>query len=426
MKLIRWSAALMLCALGTASFSSPVLAQGATSVEILRQHAYAGTLQRGEQELAARAAAQPSDREAVAALGMARFALAIERLGQSFHRHGLRSTDDFGLGLPVLRLPVPHNPNPEPLSYEELRAIYVRLLADLERARSTLGDVRASDVRIPLDLNAVRLDLNGDGRGGDDETLGAIVQSLGQPAWERRNQQAQDRSQPWNVTFDYADTIGLNGYANLLSAVMEFVLAHDWRDTFHGTGHIFFPRVAGGSGVVQRSQPSRDLGGDSGARVADAIALIHLVRWPVIEPQRMSNVRRHLLNAVALSRANWDAILAETDDENEWLPSPRQRSVAVAAMQVTDETIAAWRRVLDQFEAVLEGRVLLGHWRLAGGIDVRRVFEEPRTFDLVLWITGQGAMPYLRDDARPLTTETWGDWQRAFRGNFLGFALWFN
>lgn len=424
MSLFRWPAALGMIVLVAVPLSAPASAQGAS--DILRRHAYAGTLATGEGELAARSAANPADQEALAALGMARFARAIERLGQSFYRHGLRSSEDLGMGLPVLRFPVPENPNPAPLSYEELREIYTRLLADLAEARATLALVRSDDVRIRLDLNAVRLDLNGDGRGSEDEALGTIVEQLNQPPRVRRSMGRSDVSQPWNVTFDRADMIWLNGYATLISAFTEFALAHDWRDTFLEAGHLFFPRITGGTAVTMRSQPSRDMGGDTGGRVADMVAFVHLLRWPVVEPQRMRSARQHLLTAIRLSRENWAAILAETDDENEWVPGPHQTSNAVPSMQVTHERVAAWRAVLDELESILEGRTLLAHWRLTGGIDVRRVFEEPpQTFDAVLWLTGHAALPYMRDGTTVSQT-TWAEWQRAFGGNFLGFALWFN
>src|SRR5262245_41657523 len=110
MSLLRWCAALGFAALAAVPLSISANAQGAG--DILRRHAYAGTLGAGEAELAARAAANPDDQEGIAALGMARFAVAIERLGQSFYRYGLRPMDDFGMGVPVLRLPVPENPSP--------------------------------------------------------------------------------------------------------------------------------------------------------------------------------------------------------------------------------------------------------------------------------------------------------------------------
>jgi hypothetical protein len=357
---------------------------------------------------------------------MARFALAVERYGQSMHRHGLRVDGGVGLGLPGLRLPVPPNPRPEPLSYEAMRAIWARFAADLSGAREALGRLPPGEFHIRLDLIAIRLDLDGDGRGSEVESLGAIVAALAQGSGQRRRGEPPAAGLPaWPVAFDRADAIWLNGYATLLTAFVEAVLAHDWREAFLATGHLFFPAIEGGSNVARLSRPGPDMGGVAGAAIADAIALIHLARFPVVEPARLGEARRLLVEVLRLSRANWDAILAETDDEAEWLPAPRQRNSAVQAMDVTEERVAAWRGVLDDLEAVLEGRALLAHWRFEQGVDLRRAFEEPRTFDFVGWVAGYAATPYLR--AGPTVSgATLAEWQRAFGGNFLGFAAWFN
>mgnify|MGYP000889244043 CR=1 FL=1 len=109
------------------------------------EHLYAGTLKAGEIELQAMAIASPDDAEAVAGLGMLQFAEAIERFAQGMYRHGLEPGGrSFG---PLLRMPLPYNPSPEPLSYEELRAIFTTLSSDLDLAESTLSRVGAREVK---------------------------------------------------------------------------------------------------------------------------------------------------------------------------------------------------------------------------------------------------------------------------------------
>jgi len=51
---------------------------------------------------------------------------------------------------------------------------------------------------------------------------------------------------------------------------------------------------------------------------------------------------------------------------------------------------------------------------------LQRPFE-PRDFDLVLWAAGYSALPYLDDDPT-LSINDWSQWNRAFNGNFLGYA----
>jgi hypothetical protein len=103
----------------------------------------------------------------------------------------------------------------------------------------------------------------------------------------------------------------------------------------------------------------------------------------------MRAAREHFQRMTALSRESWQLIMAETDDNQEWIPNPRQQSVIPGA-RVTEPMVAAWQRMLDELDAILEGRKLAPFWRGTArrGINVARFFEEPRTFDLVLLIQG--------------------------------------
>jgi hypothetical protein len=78
-------------------------------------------------------------------------------------------------------------------------------------------------------------------------------------------------------------------------------------------------------------------------------------------------------------------------------------------------------------EDLLEGRTLLPHFRIADkGINMKRFFEEPKNFDLVLSITGPAIAPYL-ESGKILTSDEFDQIQRQFGGaGFLTFALWFN
>ena len=86
-----------------------------------------------------------------------------------------------------------------------------------------------------------------------------------------------------------------------------------------------------------------------------------MVRWDVVEPQRMVGIHARLKSVIALSRKTWAAVRAETDDDNEWLPGPHQKGVL--DIPVTEAMIDTWLATLDGFEAVLDGRVLAPHPR---------------------------------------------------------------
>ena len=223
---------------------------------------------------------------------------------------------------------------------------------------------------------------------------------------------------------DRGDAAWLRGYTHLLSALLEFPLAHDWQQGFDASFHMFFPR-AGLPNAILDATPSNLFGDPSAASFADLIAFVHLMHWPVTEPKRMEAVLGHLENVVALSRESWTFILAETDDDAEWIPNPRQTRGVLPGVPVTQETVDGWLLFLGEFDTLLTGRKLIPHWRLEKGINLRRVFTEPRTFDPVLWMQGSAALPYL-EDGELTSSETWSRIMGLLQGNFLGYAIWFN
>jgi hypothetical protein len=157
---------------------------------------------------------------------------------------------------------------------------------------------------------------------------------------------------------------------------------------------------------------------------ADLIAFIHLLHWPVVVPERMQSVLAHLEAIPPLSRENWTRIQAETDNSKEWLPNPRQTGF-LPGVTVTQEQIDGWMLLLDEVEALLKGEKLLPHWRFDNGINLRRLFLEPTTFDVVLLFQGSAALPYL-EEGELSTGVTWQRIGGLIGGNFIGYAIWFN
>jgi hypothetical protein len=50
---------------------------------------------------------------------------------------------------------------------------------------------------------------------------------------------------------------------------------------------------------------------------------------------------------------------------------------------------------------------------------------EPRPLDLVLWVQGTAATPYL-EKGELTKPAVWNRLTRVFGGEFVGFAIWFN
>jgi hypothetical protein len=374
----------------------------------------------GEAALAAKVNADGGDREARFGLGLTRFARAVEGFGQSLYRYGL--TPPKTLSVPLLRFPVPVNPTPEPITYQGFRDILKAFDDDLASAEVALQGVGDGEVEIVVDLARVRFDLRRDGRATDDESLAYILASL-----SRRPGAQIGAPLPLEVRFDTGDAAWLGGYSHILMGLCDFLLAHDFHNTYDATFHRFFPRSETPlARALSQPLPSDSMGHmlPDSEIFADVIGLIHTINWPVAEPDRMRTARQHLKSVLAASRRSWSLILAETGDDREWLPNPRQTNVALG-LRVQQQQIDAWMAALDEADAILDGRTLIPHWRFVRGIDFKMFFDKPETFDLVMLLTGAGAVPYLRDG--PITSpQRWREITQAFEDNFFAYALWFN
>ena len=397
------------------------LAQSATAAPLVESYLIEGKLAAGEKALEEYLRKQPRDAEARFGLGTLQFIQAIEQLGQSLHEYGAIGADTrVGQRLPLLRLAVPHNPKPKQIAYEDVRRIMQRLVDDLAVAERTLVEVKDQQVKLPLHMAQVRLDLNNDGQGDADESLWKLYAKLNNAA-QLPEAFSPDQAKAFVITFDYADVIWLRGYCHLLSAMGETMLMYDEREAFNVIAPHLFARPPVPAIAADAFRDDAWVG-----EIADAIAAIHLMKFPVVEPKRGEAVLEHLQQVIDLSRQNWKAIEAETDDDHEWVPNTKQAS-PVPNLRVTKEMIVGWHEFLDEAEQMLDGEKLIPHWRLKDGhgVNLKRVFTEPREFDAVLWLHGAGALPYLEkgDCTSPVT---WQRFNQVFGGQFIGFAFWFN
>lgn len=437
---MRWTGFLLLFCLMNGNVGA-----GTTLLDKYQTHLYAGKPYWAENILKRQLELTPDDDQARFALGTVQFVQAVKNLAQSLYRYGLRSsydaTDSF-FDLPFFRIPVPVNPKPESLSYEKIRDVLQQFVNDLSKAEGTLALVESADLALPLNIGLVRLDMNADGEITEDETLWRIFQRIAP-----LRQVTEAESEKFVIDFDGSDVPWLRAYCHLLMGMGEFFLAYDWHVAFEHTFHALFP----GSGLpysvlnsdlLLRYQKYNEAirAGDLEASnslydkefkdiwdrdLADLIAFVHLNHWPIYEPKRLAHTLTHLEKMVDLSRASWKLILAEEDkDSAEWIPNPYQTGT-LPGMTVTQERVDGWLMFLDEFEALLQGRKLLAHWRFTEGINMRRVFLEPTTFDLILWIQGSASVPYL-EKGELVTADTWETIFVLFQGDFFSYAIWFN
>ncbi len=422
--------------------SAPRAKASRQAVTITQDNLYNATSKAGIKTLAQIIDKDPNDMEARFGLGILQFFAGVEELSQAYYRHGFKVPSD-NFFVPFFRFPIEENKNPEPLTYTQLRGYLLAFRNRLVEAENTLAAIDDKPVSLFLALHKIAIDSNKDEAVGDNERLESWIESFFMLGATRRERarienlpedqraaalKALQSLKEMHIAFDTADVYWLRGYVHILMAAIDFGLAHDWEHTFNVSFHLFFANAnlpLADDLVGTYVSPNR---WDS-SKIADFVSLLHTLNWPVVEPERMRGIPTHLLKMIALSRASWQAAVRESDDDNEWLPNAQQ-TPPFPGFEMTTARIDGWHRILDELEANLEGRTLLPHWRINApdtkAINVRRVFDEPRTFDFWLWFTGPAAVPYLEDGKERTSRLHWRTLVEPFGNNFPFFVLWIN
>jgi hypothetical protein len=387
------------------------------------QYLVEGRLAEGIAALQARLEEAPADDQARFGLGVMQFLHGVERLGNSLHRYGSGGgtlAREMQM-LPILRMPVPLNPEPETIDVEAFRAIFQQFHDDLAAAEATLAGIESDDVQLPLRFGRIQLNLMGP-EGHERQPLWRIYSQI------TGMQVREPEAQQFVIDFDIGDAYWLRGYCNLLMATQQMVLAHELDEIFERTAHLLFPDVdTPHTFLLERTADAGEFGGFDILPILDGIAMIHLLNLPVAEPERMQAALAHFENVIELSRTSWEHILAEEDNRNEWIPNPNQTGV-LPGVEVTSEMVAGWMQFLDELESILAGDTLAPFWRTGRenvGINIRRVFTEPTPLDIVLWIQGTAATPYL-EEGKVTEPDFWWRLQETFNGQFIAYAIWLN
>ena len=360
-------------------------------------------------EAALSAVADPDATQAFA-LGGVRFLRAIEVTLQTRWRLGINAERTE---LPILRLPVPPNPSPEPFAPEAIEALFARLVDDLAAARAPLDGITDSDrVELPIRLADLWFDINLNATRNAGEGLAEVAGLVltGRPA------ELDDAV----VHFDTADAAWLSAYTHFLSAFAELVLAFEPRDQI--------------ARVIEASRAMDALATDTfypnaldmqfGQQI-DRLAMIYFSIRQQPVPAHTRAARAHLLSMIARNRDFWFRVAVETDDRGEWIPNDSQTQAL--GIPVPQGTAAGWQAVLDDAEALLNGTRLMPHWRLreGAGINLRRLMDDPVPVDLAEWAHGIGLLPFAEQGER-ISSENWFAFQRLVSGNAFLFAVYLN
>ncbi|MDX1780039.1 MAG: hypothetical protein R3256_01855 [Thalassovita sp.] len=400
-----------------------------------------------------------SNQTAEFAYGVTLFFGAVEGLIGDFSRYGM-SRDDT-MGIPFFRLFAPANPAPEAISYSEFRGIFQRFDARLAEARGVLAGIDDPEVTLAFRPMGVRIDLNGDGVYATNERLLPVFNQITDPFSQPDEQYwsnaageidayvgrlaagdpealAQLDTIAPGFAYDRADAAWLAGYTHLLSAFADVLLAHDLERQFDYGILAFFPDAETPYEPLREIYQSLKFNplfyADSAeiAPIFDVVAVVFGQTFEPASPERLSALRTDLLGMIAQSRRSWNFINAETDNLSgepstgfpEWVPGPHQSSLA-GFPDVNERVRDAWLHFLDVFEGVLDGELLLPHWRFDKGVNLRKMLEKPKPWSPVLIVQGADVVPYLEDgkiaDARALEPVS-----MILGADFFTYAIWFN
>jgi len=392
-----------------------LFSQFRTTAPSLDAFLVAGNLAQGEQEFRQWLQVRPNDDKARFSLATIQLVRSGERLSQALYRYGLK-LDRANFLFPLFNLPIPVNPQPQQITYSDLDQLLQNLNADLEQVRQTLAMIKDQQVKLPLQLGLIKMDLDGDGKFAEKEVLWQVFRAV------TGNRVTPQQAQNFLITFDYGDVLWLRGYTHIFSGLLNVLLSCDRREIFSRTAHLFFAKPDTPHSFLLTHEDNL-----SDARVIDFFAALHLLRFPITQPAKMASAMQNFQATLTLSRASWQAILAETDDDREWLPNPKQKAI-FPDIRISQEMIDSWISATQEGEELLAGRKLVPFWRTdpqGRGINLKRVFTAPQTLDLILWVQGTAATPYL-ERGRLTDQRVWDQLLRVFGGDLLAFGWWFN
>jgi len=324
------------------------------------------------------------------------------------------------MDLPILRLPFAPNPNPDPFDPNVIAALFTELNHDMERVRASLSDTAfESDDIVEIDLRDLWFDVNDNGKRDWREDVMDVAGALLFNAQTTAGSFPQ--SWPSVIHFDAADAEWLLAYTHLLSSFSEIVLAFDPTEVL-----VEVASAAANMEVIKGPLASNRFSFLRGEHeFIDTFAIVYGAINRVPDRKHIATAHAHLLEMISRNRHFWQLVTEETDNSFEWIPNRNQ--TAALGFVLPDETQERWLAVLSDAEAVLNGDMLIGHWRTepGGGINVAKMILDPPAVDIVTWIQGYGLLPYM--EKGPLVSgENYGRFMRMFQGDALLFMVLLN
>ncbi|HEY0254287.1 MAG TPA: hypothetical protein VGC41_22320, partial [Kofleriaceae bacterium] len=144
---------------------------------------------------------------------------------------------------------------------------------------------------------------------------------------------AGDPRQKPTFRFDVGDALWARAMVSFQRAVLQLVLAYNWADAADHKG-----------------------GGPTVIRLQDA--------------GRVKRAKELVLAGLEFSDASRNAYLAETDDDREWVPSPRQKNHPIP-LEIDDGIYTTWKSVVGDVRDLMSGKTGIAMKEIAGATDAQ-------------------------------------------------------
>lgn len=182
---------------------------------------------------------------------------------------------------------------------------------------------KVPELALDLCLACWEVDWDRDGQVGEDDRrlLEIELDERGEPLPE-----GDPRRRP-TYRYDHGDVQWARAFVSFQRAAADVLLAYRWSE-------------------LDKLLPAIFLG-------ADPVITLQLE-----QPARISEARARILAGLDLADAARKAYLAETDDEREWVPNPRQKNHPMP-LKVDEALYQTWEQVAGDLRRIVEGKEAL-------------------------------------------------------------------
>lgn len=353
----------------------------------------------------------PSNEELFALAGL-RFLGGVEQALQLRWKTGVKA--DWS-ELPILRLPIPENPNAIPFQAADFTALIRNLDADMDASRAALSQLGDKPFSLPIRVADLWFDINANGTREPGEDL-AEVTGMALGGGRGMGVAVEDPV----ITFDTADAAWLSAYTHFLSGFASTALAYDPEPAIQ--------RVIDSSKEIYAlwgTTPPNNAMDMMFGRQVDRVAMVLIALSKTPDKALAQDAYSHFLSMIEENRRFWSLVALETDNTGEWVPNDTQSSGL--GLMMPPGTGDRWQAVLADAEKALKGELLIPHWRFGAeaGINLKKAFENPPAVDLVTWVQGEGLLPYAEKGPQ-MSGQAWRDFEDIVQGDAMLFAVFLN